>query len=96
MMMLSLIFLVSCHSIPFKPVFQYKHFSGHCALRCFDYNTLKITADENCGEDFKTNLRLPPSACDGIIGPNIIDYAEDIKPKVLEQIQECKDSMSSI
>ena len=86
-----LIFLVSCDSIPYKPVYQYKHFANHCAVRCFDYNKLKITKDKNCGEHFISDLKLPASFCDGVIGPNIIDYADDIKPAVLQAIQKCKD-----
>lgn len=94
MMILLLIFLVSCScvSIPYKPVYQYKHRAQSCAIRCFDYNTLKITADKNCGLNFKTNLRAHVSRCDGIIGANIDDYAVDIKPKAVEAIQECADA----
>lgn len=84
-------FLSACDSIPYRPVYQLKFFSGHCAIRCFNYNTLKITKDKDCGENFISNLKLPMDFCDGVIGPNIIDYADDIKPAVLEAIQKCKD-----
>ena len=86
-----LIFLASCVSIPYKPIKQYKHFAGTCAIRCFDYNKLQITNDRNCGENFRTNLRLPASFCDGVVGPDINDYAADIKPRVIENIQYCND-----
>ena len=88
---LVLTFLASCVAIPYRPIYQYKHFSNSCAVRCFDYNRLKITNDSNCGDDFKTDLRRPARECDGVIGPYIEDYAEDIKPKALEAIQECRD-----
>lgn len=84
-------FLVSCEHIPYRPIYQYKHFSNSCAIRCFDYNRLKITKDSNCGGGFVTDLKRPARECDGIIGPYIEDYAQDIKPKVLENIQACKD-----
>lgn len=93
MMILLLTSLVSCDSIPYKPIYQYKHFSDSCAIRCFDYNELKVTKDKDCGKDFKTNLKLPSEFCNGMIGPAIVDYAEDIKPAALEAIQKCIDEM---
>jgi hypothetical protein len=88
---LLLIFLASCVSIPPRPIYQYKHFSNSCAVRCFDYNRLKITKDSDCGQGFKTDLRRPARDCDGVLGPYVNDYAEDIKPRALDAIQACED-----
>lgn len=92
MMILLTTFLASCDSIPYRPIYQYKHFSNHCAIRCFDYNELKIAKDKDCGKDFVSNMKLPPDFCDGIIGPTIEDYTLDLKPAILELIQKCKDN----
>lgn len=90
-MMLLGIFLASCVSIPPKPVLHYKHWAGTCSMYCFDYSRLKRVSDKECGEDFQTNERLDPSRCDGILGPDINDYAEVLKPKAIENIQYCED-----
>jgi len=91
MIALWMIFLNSCESISPRPVYQYRHKFTTCAIRCFDYNKLEMVKDEECGKDFQTNLKLPASFCDGVFGPSPKDYAEEIKPKAKEAIQECKD-----
>jgi hypothetical protein len=84
-----MIFLSSCENI--APIYQYKHKFNSCAIRCFDYAELETVDDKECGKDFQTNLKLPASFCDGVFGPSPKDYAEEIKPKAKEAIQECKD-----
>ena len=83
------IFLASCKSIPYRPILHYG--LNKCSIYCYDYNILQITDDKNCGEDFTTNERLPVTACEGVIGPHIDDYTEDIRPKVIENIEACED-----
>ena len=88
LMMLLTLFLVSCRSKIIRPIYQYEN--NRCRVLCFDYGEFKRVEDFQCGEDFSSG-NFPPILCDGVVGPDIDDYALYIKPRALELVQECRD-----
>ncbi len=90
MMMLLMIFIVSCQSIPpsrhcdisFNP-------KERCRCRCFDYNNLTRLEDKECGDDFHSG-NFPIEYCDGIGGPFPADYKK-IRAIYLKNAEYCKD-----
>jgi len=86
-----ILWISSCKSIPYKPLYQYSFQFNQCIAVCYNYNDLKRVEDEKCGPEFVSGEYEAPF-CDGIIGPNVKDYAKEIKPALIYNINQCNDA----
>lgn len=87
---LSTILLVSCNTIEPRALADISFKFNRCRLRCYDFNKLETIADDNCGENFESG-DYPLEACEGVIGAYVDDFATELRPKILKNIQACKD-----
>lgn len=80
----------SCMTIKYMPLADYSHKFQRCRIRCYNPNILKSVADKKCGDKFKSG-NYPPKRCEGLIGVFDKDFAKELRPKVLKNIQYCED-----
>jgi hypothetical protein len=60
-----------------------------CFTYCYDFNKMTKIEDKNCGDDFVAMPR-EITYCDGVIGPDIEDFATYLRGKVKENIAACR------
>lgn len=100
-MLLLMILSASCVSIKRAPLYdlliieengQINLKKSRCRARCYDYNNLRTVEDFRCDTDvidFQSG-NYPIEECDGILGPTVKFFAEELRPSVNFNKRRCK------
>lgn len=93
--LLSMILLGSCVSIPPGPLYDIRIDGANtrCRVRCYDYNKLETVSDNKCNDEdtiFRSG-NYPIEECDQVLGPSIQFFAEELRPGVRFNQRQCED-----
>lgn len=103
MMLLLMILSVSCVNIPRAPLYDLLIITrdgkidlkqSRCRVRCYDYNDLKTVDDDKCDTDDTTfqSGNYPIEECNGILGPSVEFFAEELRPGINFNKRQCRDA----